>query len=44
MRKYGTELLKTNYPMSFHSVFWTHGWCRSVGNQMVEVTKPNRNK
>jgi len=21
----------------------THGWCHSVGNQMVEVTKPNRN-
>ena len=20
----------------------THGWCHSVGNQMVEVTKPNR--
>jgi len=21
----------------------THGWCHSVGNQIVEVTKPNRN-
>jgi len=22
----------------------THGWCHSVGNQTVEVTKPNRNR
>ena len=22
----------------------THGWCHYVGNQMVEVTKPNRNR
>jgi len=22
----------------------TRGWCRSVGNQMAEVTKPNRNR
>jgi len=40
-RNYGTELLETNYPISFHRV-WTHGWCHSVANHMVEVTKPNR--
>ena len=39
-RKYGTELLETNYPILFHR---THGWCHFVGNQMVEVTKHNRN-
>ena len=22
----------------------THGWCHSVGNQMINVTKPNRNR
>ena len=22
----------------------TRGWCRSVGSQMAEVTKPNRNR
>jgi len=42
-RKYGTELLETNYPISFHRGPGTHGWCHSVGNQMVEVTKPNKN-
>jgi len=40
-QKYGTELLETNYHISFHRGR-THGWCHSVGNQMVEVTKPNR--
>jgi len=42
MRKYGTELLETNCPISFHRGPDT--WmCHSVGNQMVEVTKPNKN-
>jgi len=40
MWKYVTELLKTNYPISFHRGpnIWM---CHSVGNQVVEVTKPN---
>jgi len=40
-RKYGTELLETTPSRS--TGVRTHGWCHSVGNQMVEVTKPNRN-
>ena len=41
----GTELLETNYRISFLSGpdTWMIGWCHSVGRQMVEVTKPNRN-
>ena len=42
MRKYGTELLETNYPLHSSGVR-THGWRHSVGNQTVEVTKPDRN-
>jgi len=42
MLKYGTELLETNYPIPFHRIR-THGCWHSVGNQTIEVTKPNRN-
>ena len=41
--EYCTKLLETNYPISFH-MDPAPGWCNSVGNQMVEVTKPNRNR
>ena len=41
--KYGAELLETNYPISFHRGPDT--WMMpSVGNWMVEVMKPNRNR
>jgi len=42
MQKYGTELLETNYPSRSTGVR-TYAWCHFVGNQMVEVKKPNRN-
>ena len=41
--KYGTELLETNYPISFHRIPDT----RKVPfcwKQTVDVTKPNRNR
>ena len=45
MRKCGTELLQTNHLISLHrGPEWTHGWCHSVGNQMVEVTKSNSSR
>jgi len=45
MWRCGTELLETNYRISFlrGPDTWMIGWCHSVGRQMVEVTKPNRN-
>ena len=45
MWRCGTELLETNYRISFLSGpdTWMIGWCHSVGRQMVEVTKPSRN-
>ena len=45
MWRCGTELLETNYRISFLSGpdTWMIGWCHSVGRQIVEVTKPNRN-
>jgi len=42
MWKYGTELLETLHPISFHRDLDT--WCHAVGNQMVEITKPNINR
>ena len=38
MRKYG----RPSTPCRSKAV-QTHGWCHSVGNKVVEVTKPNRN-
>ena len=35
--------LKPTNPSRFTGV-WTHGRCHSVGNQVVDVTKPNRNR
>ena len=45
MRKYGTELLETNYPISFHrgpDTWMVHS--AAVGNQMVEVTNSDRSR
>jgi len=43
--KYAAEMvqncLKPTTPSGSTGVR-THGWCHSVGNQTVEVTKPNR--
>jgi len=35
--------LKPTTPSRYTGVR-TYGWCHSVGNQMVEVTKPSRNR
>jgi len=46
MRKYGTELLETNYPTSLHRGpdTWMVPFCWQPEYQMVEVTKHNRNR